>query len=372
MSMKVVFVGLTDGTDPRETKICNSLVKLGHDVAYIGWNRNPHLKRSPTINSGIPIYIFEYEKDGGLSLPGWLSYFRFIARHLKKIRPDVVHARDEVGAGLVLPFKRLFFRYLILDIFDSLLRYEFSSPVSRTLSWGLRKTVYCGSDRIIETSDQLRQLLGPYVAQKTTIILNVPNDPGEELARMYPEGPTVQIFTGGSIERKREGLEFLLQAAESLPQGTVQIRSSGRLEGEYAQKVFAKHPLVDYQWMDIPQQYFERIARCDAITYLRGDAENTEYRSWVLPNRVFDAMSVARPLIVSSALKISSWIEQQKLGYVVDPGDYRRLAQIFVTLKDQRPQLPVFAQQVRKLFVAQYTWQVMEERLYELYRGLVS
>ena len=370
--MKVAFIARNDGTDVRQTKICNSLCDLGYQVAYIGWDRQPGNQKPVVLDPRIQRYVFEWPAAfGEISVNGWPQFLRYVANTLARIKPDVVHARDEPMATLVLPLKGILYRYLVLDIFDSLAARHFSSPFWGAAAWLTRKAAHIGCDRIIETSEQLRAMLGRY-ADKAIVIMNVPNDPGEEVARDYPTSPAVQICVGGSLARERDGLETLLKAVELLPPGEVQIQASGRLYDEYSRAIFAKHPAVNYRWFDTSDEFRRHAAKCDALTYLRGDASETEYRSWVLPNRVFDAMSIGRPIIVSRELKISTWIEEQQLGFVCDPGDPASLANILRLLKDRRKKLPEFAERVRRIFTSQYTWPLMERRLRALYEGLVG
>jgi len=368
--MRVVFLARSDGTDVRQTKICNSLCKFGYDVTYIGWNREPGRNGPVNLDPRIPRYVFKWQAGFGDNSPsGWPQFFHYVANLLSRIKPGVVHVRDEPLAVLVLPFKKIWYRHLVLDIFDSLAARRFSNPLVNCASWLARNAAYAGSDQIIETSEMLKSLLGRY-ARKASVIVNAPPDLGEQVTRCYPAAPAVQICIGGSLDREREGLETLLNAVELLPPGDVQIQASGRLYDEYSREVFAKHPAVNYRWFDNPDDFRRHAATCDALLYLRGDAAQSEYRSWVLPNRVFDAMSVGRPIIVSRALGISAWIEQQQLGFVCEPGDHVSLAKIFHQVRDQRKRLPEFAERARRIFLSQYTWAIMERRLQRLYENL--
>jgi glycosyltransferase involved in cell wall biosynthesis len=267
--------------------------------------------------------------------------------------------------------KHLLYRHLVLDIFDSLLARDVRAPVQRAGAWAMRTAAHVGSDKIIETSDQLRSMLGRY-AGKAVVVLNVPEDPGESVSRDYPTGPAIQICTGGSLSRTRDGLETLLRAVDMLPPGEVHIQASGWLHDDYAKNEFVNHPAVTYRWLESPDEFRRVAARCDALTSLRADAGATLYRSWVLPNRLFDALSVGRPIIVSSTMRIAPWVEEQGFGFSWEPGDAEGLVAIFHKLKERRAQLPAYAEGVRKVYTSQYTWPRMEQRLKALYDELAA
>lgn len=368
--MKIAFLARNDGTDTRQTKILNSLCALGHQVLYIGWDRRPEEPKRLALDPRIGLQIFKRSAGfGDYKASGWGDFLRFMTDALRRFRPVAVHARDEQMALMALPLRGVAYRYLILDIFDSLAARRFHNPALGAAAWLAQKGAHLGADRIIETSDDLRKLLGRQ-ADKAIVVMNTPHDLGDDLAADYPSGPAVQLATGGTLTRLRDGLETLLQAVDRLPPGSVQINASGWMLDDYAREVFARHPAVRYQWFDHADDFRRQAARCDAITYLRGDADNSLYRSLVMPNRIFDAMSIGRPIIVSRALGLATWVEQQGLGYSYTPGDVQGLAAIIRSLIERRAALPAFAARTRTLFKGQYTWPLMEQRLKALYEGL--
>jgi glycosyltransferase involved in cell wall biosynthesis len=369
--MKIVMVAREGGHEARPIKTVNSLCALGHDVTFIGWERRPDQVKAPPFDARVRCYLFRHPAGfGDYSLAGFPQFVSSIGRILAQVRPDVVHARDEPLAALVLPFKHVYYRYLVLDIYDSLRRVHLRQPL-QLFANTIRRLSHRFSDRIIETSKELTAFLSPGAQAKTTVIMNVPPDPGEQLARDFPTSDAIQLCTGGSLMRHRDALEALLQVIDSLPPGTVQIQASGWFHDDYARDVFARHPAVTYRKFDTPDEFRAVAARCDALTYLDGFASDVSvYRSRVLPNRLFDALSVGRPLIVSRRLEISKWIERDQLGYVCEPGDAAGLRQTILALKDQRDQLPDFAARVRQIFVSQYTWPHMEQRLAAVYDSL--
>ncbi len=368
--MKILYLSRNDGTDMRVTKMCNSLAKFGHEVVFVGWDRRPDTPKTILLHPAIKQRIFAKESDIGKgSLKGWGGFLAHVIGTVKRERPDVVQAVNEEKALIVLPFKGIYFRYLIVDVFDSIVANSHKSPLRNMLAHAGRNITNTLADRIIETGEQLQAMLGRHIG-KSIVISNCPPDPGEELSRMFPDSPTVRVCIGGSLSRKREQLDVILRALEKLPEGSVSIIASGWLYDDFAKNVFIKHPLVIYEWLDSPHDLLVRAATCDAILYLRGDANESDYRSWVLPNRFFDAMAVGRPIIVSSSAKLSQWVQKQGLGFVCPSGDDNALAQILADLRSHRHQLPLFAERVRSLFVRQWTWEIMENRLKQLYEEL--
>jgi glycosyltransferase involved in cell wall biosynthesis len=209
-------------------------------------------------------------------------------------------------------------------------------------------------------------MLGRF-ASKSLIIENAPYDPGPELAARVPVAGPIRLHLGGYLSKRRMGLETLLQAIDLLPPGSVVIEASGWLLDDFAKDVFAKHPAVNYRWLAKPIDFLACAASCDALLYLRSDAEESPYRAAVRPNRVFDAMAVGRPLIVNPELGLARWVREENLGIVLPRFDAPTLAEIFRSLEERRAKLPQEAARLRGVFLDGHVWPVMQQKLGALY-----
>lgn len=368
--MKIVYVARMDGADLRVALTCNSLASFGHDVVFVGWDREPG--KAKTILLSPAVRQSTYAQAGGYgrqATQGMRDFGRHVWRVLRAERPDVVHVVNEDVGVLVLPLKRWIFSKLVVDVFDSVITKSHGSRVAKGLMRLVRGVGNQGADRIIETWESLAELLGRH-RRKSVIIANCAPDPGGEWSRNYPTSEQALVSVGGTLMRKRDQLDVLLAAAERCPPRSVRILASGLLRDDYAKEVFAKHPLVTYRWFDQPADFLRQAAATDALLYLRGDAGDSEYRARVVPNRLFDAMAIGRPLIVNRDLRISAWVETQGLGFAWPNGDVEALSRLFLALKGRRSALPEFAARARTMYVKDYTWEAMALRLRALYEDL--
>jgi glycosyltransferase involved in cell wall biosynthesis len=367
--MKVLYLSKNNGTDQRVTKMCNSLAALGHEVVFVGWDRDPATEKTLHLAPSVKrcIYTRASTSDGD-SPSGWAWYAPFVLKALREERPDVVQAINEDLSCLVAPFKGTFFRSLIIDIYDSIETLRSRDAVLRHVVPWVKRFAYQRADAIIETSEKLADFLGPY-RDKACIVMNCPVDPGRELTENMPEGEQVHLCLGGSLTRDRDGLDTLLAAIDLLPEGSLQVHASGWLYDEYAKNEFAAHPAVDYQWLDSPRDFLVQASRCDAILYLRTDSDNSDYRSWVMPNRIFDCLAIGKPVIVNSEANLSLWAAEANLGYIckVEP---QALADLFGSLIEKRTKLASYSHQLRGMYEQEYNWPVMEKRLGALYESL--
>lgn len=367
--MKIVYLTRDDGTDSRGVKICNSLARADHQVVFVGWDRTPektkHLNYVPEVKLRI---LSRPGVFGRHSFQGWGGYCRHVLRSLYEEKPDAVQAVNEEKAALVLPFKKILYDQLIVDVYDSVVANHYRSWCLGVAARACRWLTNVGADCIIETGSELQDMLGRF-ARKSLIIENVPHDPGPEFAARAPSIGPIRLSLGGALTRRRMGLDTLLEALDLMPPGSVIVEASGWLVDDYAKNVFSKHPAVRYQWLAKPIDFLNLAASCDALLYLRGDAGESAYRAAVRPNRIFDALAVGRPIIINRELTISRWVEQDQLGIVLPQFDAPCLAAAFRTLRDRRAGLPQEATRLRKIFLDGHVWPLMERRLTELYHG---
>lgn len=365
--MKVLYVGRLDGADLRAALMCNSLQSFGHEVVFVGWDKNGGKKKT-LLNPKVKQCVLMTDGTKG-AFHKLDDFVRLLWKTIREEKPDVVQAVNEDVAVMTLPLKGIAYKKLVLDVYDSVIANPSRERLGRFVRPVLRSLGNAKADRIIETWESLQELLGRH-QKKSVVIANCCPDPGEEYARNYPVGEAILISVGGTLFRKRDQLDVLIAAAELCPKGSVRILASGLLQDEYSREVFAKHPLVIYRWLETPRDFLAAAAASDAITYLRGDAVESEYRARVVPNRLFDAMSIGRPLIISSDTRISGWVAEKNYGFAWKNGDVEGLSQIILSLKARRNSLPEFAARVRNDYVCNYTWPCMEKRLKTMYDEL--
>jgi glycosyltransferase involved in cell wall biosynthesis len=367
--MKVLYVGRLDGADLRVALMCNSLQSFGHEVVFVGWDRDGGKKKvllDPQVKQRVLV------TDGTHGAFHKLDDFvKLLWKTIREEKPDVVQAVNEDVAVMTLPLKGSSYKKLVLDVYDSVIANPSRERFGRLVRPMIRSLGNAKADRIIETWESLAELLGKH-QKKAVIIANCCPDPGAEHALNYPVGEEILISVGGTLGRKRDQLDVLIAAAERCPKGSVRILASGLLRDEYSRDVFAKHPLVTYRWLEKPRDFLVAAAASDAILYLRGDAAESEYRSRVVPNRLFDALSIGRPLIISSDAHISGWVAQRDYGFAWKSGDVDGLSRIILSLKERRKSLPGFAARLRSDYVREYTWACMEKRLKSMYVELQS
>ena len=349
----------TDGADVRSAKICRSLTRLGHEVHFVGWDRRGTERE--TVADSVRYHLMDYEvRLGRSTLWAQAKFGFFAARMLRAIRPDAVYAVNEDNVLRAAFFRRLFYQHLVCDFYDSHAD-RFSESVW-PIRWPMQAVNYLTkktSDRLIVT-DWLRwERLGRF-KDKALIVQNVPEDPGDQLARGIPTGPTKILFTGAM--GKNRGLRQLLQAIEECPEA--RIIAAGRPSDAFAEQVFLQHKQVEYRGSVSPRRSLEFAAECDAIfAFYAPISTNQVYAS---PNKLFDAMCVGRPVILNSEVKISRWAADKSVGLLCPYDDVNGLRGILKSLQSRRDSMAEFSREARQRYLASHSWEIMENVLGEL------
>jgi glycosyltransferase involved in cell wall biosynthesis len=362
---RIVVIHGNDGTDVRVGKVCRSLCKLGFDVHFIGWDRRPHIAKTVDLGATKTHIMQNPTKHGRASILGTVSFARHIATSLRKLRPLTACCVNEDNAFLALPLRGVYFRYLVCDVFDALWDRHSHRLLPLRLMLGFVATFSrAGADRLIATDAVRHARFGRYMS-KCVIVCNYPEDPGQDLACTHLEGP-VRVYAAGTMYSGR-GLHQLLRAVDATE--GVEIVSAGWLNDDHANNVFAQHPKVTFHGIVTAERSLELAAQCDAIFSFYEPKSVGNFQA--SPNKIYDAMSVGRPVIINKEAGISKWIVENNLGFCLSYNDVHELTRVLDSLKARRATLPEFAEHARQLFNQGYSWDRMESRLGELYNGFI-
>ncbi len=362
--MRIAIVHGNDGSDVRIGKMCRSLSRMGHDVHFIGWDRRPDTEKEVDLGRATPHILVRKTRFGRASVAGQFHFFLHIARTLAKLRPQTVQCVNEDFGLLVLPFRGLFYQRLVCDVFDSLV--DRHSDRALPVLWVLRivsELVRSGADRLIATDAARFERFGRY-RRKCVIVENVPEDPGDDLSRDFPSG-VAKIYVAGTLNENR-GLRQIIEVAQRVE--NLEILSAGWLYDDYASHVFAGHPKVSFKGIVTARQSLRLAAQCDAVlVFYAPTSVNNLYAS---PNKIYDAMSVGRPVIINSEIRVAQLVLDNDVGWACRYDDIEGLEEIVLGLQSARASLPTRAARLRELFVNGHTWEKMEGRLASLYAAL--
>jgi glycosyltransferase involved in cell wall biosynthesis len=359
--MRIAIVFGNDGTDPRIIRTCRTLVKLGHEVHFIGWDRRAEPPRIPNLG-GAERHVLRCAMNLSRStMWAQLRFSWFVARQLAKLRPDIVCAANEENAVRCLPFRKLLYRRLVCDVIDSQRDVFSARALPVRLGWSaIAELAHIGADTLIATDHTRFQYFGRH-QYKTKVIGNFPEDPGDASSANIPTGD-IKLYVAGVLTESR-GLGQLMSAIDGM--NNIRITAAGWPTDKLSSETFVNHPKVDYQGFVHLEQSLELASRCDAV--LGFYAPNCRNNILASPTKLYEAMSVGRPLIINTEAQVSKWVVENSLGYSCNYEDVAGLRRILESLVTLRRNLPQFAKHARQTFRQNYCWERMEDTLVEIY-----
>lgn len=361
---RIVLISGNDGTDARIGKVCRSLSKMGFELHYVGWDRCPDADKPVDLGSAHLHIIRNVTPHGRFTVSGFIRFARHVVNKLREIRPNTVCCVDEEYSLLAMPMRFLFYRFLVCDVMDAL--YDRHSHRNWPMRTALRVLSFInrlGANRLIATDEARFEKFGRFKS-KCTVVGNYPEDPGEDVAKTLLDGPT-RIYAAGSMSVPR-GLKQLIAAVDATTD--VEIISAGWLYDDYAKEVFAKHPSVSFRGIVSLSESLQLAAQCDAVfAFYEPHSVNNRMAS---PTKLYDALSVGRPVIINEEAEVSEWVADNEVGFRLPYADTEGLKQVLASLKEHRQKLPQFAQHARWSFRQGYSWEAMEPRLRQLYTSL--
>lgn len=232
---------------------------------------------------------------------------------------------------------------------------------------------------VVEESRDRLAALGVAVS-KMSLVMNTPSvaraDQHASPDRARPESrqPDELVIAYLGLLEEPRGLGTAIQAMREvrrrLPRARLVIIGAGRDEAQLRADA-GRTPDADgiefKGWVEY-QDALAWLSRCDV-----GLVPHHATESWqtTIPNKLFDYMSLGKPVIVSSARPTARIVTEERCGLVFQDRDAASLAEAIVRMGD-----PVFRQACgrrgREAIVSRYNWEADERRLFSAIQQVSS
>ncbi len=366
MAARVVFLRSKSpaGVEPRIQKEATTLAKAGHEVHVILWDRNRAYPREET-KDGIRIHRYQRlapEGKPGLAwrLPGWWA---FAARAAASLHPDVIHAIDFDTAWPARVAARFTGARIVYDIFDF-----YSEMILADLPGFLRRYLARAERRMVGRADLVilpdarrASQFGDVTPRRLVEILNVPED-----HRISVEpSPQFTVFYGGMIAKDR-GLIDLMVACESTGAKFI-VAGHGPDEATLLPQIESS-PASMYLGTIPYEDVLRQTAACHLVGALYDPA--IPNNRLAAPNKVYEAMMLAKPVLVAEGTAIADLVRTLDSGRVVPYGDRAAIRNAFEELMLSPRLCDELGARGRTAFERGYNWSVMADRLLDAYGRL--
>lgn len=357
--------------DPRVEKEAKTLDKSGYEVIVVGWDRTGKLPHIETHNNvKIERISLPAEFGAGVrNLPYLLRWqFRLLIwlwKNRKKYQ--IIHACD---FDTILPAFLMKFFYgkkIVYDVFDfyaDMLRKtpNFLCNIIRKIDlWVMGKV-----DALI-LADEMRidQIRGAR-PRRIEFIYNSPETYLPTPIIRFTQG-RLRIAYVGLLQVER-GLLEMLEVMKRHPEWELYLAGFGG-DSERILTVAKNLPNVRIYGRIPYEKALELYSEADVL-FATYDPKIPNHR-YSSANKLFEAMMLGKPIIVARGTGMDKIVEKYKLGFVVTYGDINQIENALekLALWDQK-QWEDFSLYVKNFFKENYSWEIMEKRLVNLYKCL--
>jgi glycosyltransferase involved in cell wall biosynthesis len=133
---------------------------------------------------------------------------------------------------------------------------------------------------------------------------------------------------------------------------------------------FRKSKNVKYIGMISHSESLKWTSICD-LTFALTDPTLPESR-YASPNRLFEAMMLSKPVIVSENTAMAKIFENERCGLIVPYEDTDKLRDAILTLKNDENLRKELGRNGRTAYETRYNWRIMEDRLLSSYKTLLE
>jgi glycosyltransferase involved in cell wall biosynthesis len=196
------------------------------------------------------------------------------------------------------------------------------------------------------------------------VIYNSPYDALEAFLPHTPSPPGKLRLAYVGLFQQERGLLEVFAVMKRHPAWTLDMAGFGGDE-EAVRAACRDLPNVNWHGVVSYANALELSARADILfaTY-DPSVPNHRYSS---PNKLFEAMMLAKPIVVARATNMDEIVTRHECGVVVTYGEVAELEGAFQKLADDPLLRKTLGDNARKAYDAHYKWDIMKSRLQELY-----
>lgn len=361
--------------DPRVEKVAQALSNAGYKVQVLGWDRTGQLKEKEGLGS-ITIHRLPIRAQFGSGLGNLPQLLRWQAglliwliRHRNEY--DFIHACDFDTILPALFLKKIWGKALIYDIFDF-----YADHLRRTPQWikNCIRTVDLWAigqaDAVVLADDSRREQISGSRPRDLIVIYNAPEDwQAKNLPPTREGGPFALRIAYIGLLQKERGLFELLEILAAHPEWHLDLAGFG---GDQEQILALASRIKNTHWHGrVSYETALSLSAAADVLIATYDPLIPNHR-FSSPNKIFEAMMLAKPVIVAKGTNMDRIVERHHCGIVIPYGDKLSLEGALQELAIDATKRQRLGANGRKAYEQEYHWNIMESRLNSLYQRVAE
>lgn len=351
----------------------------GYHVSLLGWDRTAELPETgfqELQGCKLPVHRLRLLAPFGHGLANLPNLLRWqwrlsgwLVQHRRDI--DLIHACDFDTILPALLCKWLWHKKVIYDIFDFYADHLRATPawikrLIRSLDlWAINR-----SDALILADDSRWEQVSGAHPRRSVVIYN---SPAPQELPAPDEAPaesavTLRIAYIGLLQVERGLLEMLVVLKKH---HDWHLDLAGFGGDEHLMRA-TSDSMENCHWHGrVSYERALQLSQAADVLFATYDPAIPNHR-YSSPNKIFEAMMLAKPIIVARHTNMDRIITQVDCGIVVEYGDVDALENALLELERDPELRQRLGYNGRKAYQATYSWAAMEKRLAQLYSEVIE
>jgi glycosyltransferase involved in cell wall biosynthesis len=365
---KVVVINSDRRTiSARVLNISEILSENGYLVRILTWDRQNNFETEEIV-SGIQVhnYKFNLQSDNTIRmLFAYLHWWIFVVYYLVKSDSHIYHPLSIYNVIPCILAKTVKRSKLIYDITDFAADSLNCPKLVQSLLALFENACLYFADAVIIVDEHRRSQINMKRVKKMAVVMNTPSDIfGAYVPKIGSN--IITIYYGGWLNETR-GILDICRAINGLNNVNLIVAGFGPEEGTI-KKLAMETTNIEYLGLLSKEESLKRVSSATAICAFYDP--KLKINRLASPNKLFDAMMCSTAVIANrEALPVAEIIEESKCGMLVTYGNINEIIDAIESLRDT-DLVNRMGLNGRKAFDANYSRDIMAERLIELYSSV--
>jgi glycosyltransferase involved in cell wall biosynthesis len=371
--INIVLVKPSDPrTDPRLIKYINSIKNAGHSVNIICMCKGSETEEFSRTNGRINIVNLNFKGgDNLISLLYWPIWWIFEFYSLFTIKPDIIHIinYNSIFPGLI--FGKLSGIPVIYEILDVSYDAIKLSPLIRNFIIYIDKIFMRWSDAVILVDENQIEQFGGIPNNNVNIIYDSALAINDSHISEKADKEGFELLYVGVLHKMRKlNLDKLSQAITDIDGVKLVIAGYGDLVEDIKKWEKESDGKIEYCGRISYTDSLKLSFQADCLVVLRDSTVNTN--RYICGSKIWEAMMSGKPIIVNKGTATADKVMKEHCGLVIDANDLSELKQKILQLRDDPDLCETLGKNGKTAYIARYNWDIMENRLLELYNQLLE
>jgi len=360
--------------DPRVYMEARSLIRAGHRVTVLAWDREGNNKPQE-IKDEIEIVRSYNSRLMNLAKYDifkmylwWNKGYKDALKLCKNKKFDIIHSHDLSSLKIGLKLKKRFSLPLIYDaheIFGYMITQDVPNFFARQALDTEKKWIK-DVDQIITVNEPLKKYFESISNHPVTIVMNAKEI--KDIKYEPSKSKKLSLIYLGSLNDCR----FLPEAIEVVREiPNVELIMGGIGKPEYLKflkEKCSKIKNINFIGTIPMEEVLPMTKKSDVIICMF----DPKYRinKVGLPNKLFEAMVCGRPIICTKGIHSGDFVEKEKCGLAINYST-DELKKTIIRLRDNPKLCEELGKNGIDAAVKKYSWEKQEEKLLNVYKGII-